>query len=394
MSDDVIGYFSESKKESQIETYKRIKFLGLGNYAKAYLIQSTLNNIEYVCKDIDLSFSSEQEEKLSLQEVKILKKCKHPNIIGFKEAFITRYPTRALHLVTEYADSGDLHQKIESQKSENKLFSESQIINWLIQVCLALKYIHKLKIIHRDIKPSNIFLTKEDFVKIGDFGVAKALKKDQKNTDTSVGTPLYMPPEVIDSEKYDYKADIWSLGITFFEIMTFTLPFDGNSQMGLFSNIIDFKKKHSFNNNMTIYSEELINIVRKMYSKDPNDRPTIDEILKVPIIRENFKEFVKNYKNKYKEYQIDLDEIAQSIFESNTNKNEDYLITINEVNNDFSISERDNGKIELSESDDNENIKNYNITEITIEHKPKFSNFNESINNNNNINTKTNFFNK
>ena len=156
------------------------------------------------------------------------------------------------------------------------MFSESQIINWLIQICLALKYIHELKIIHRDIKPSNIFLTKDDLIKLGDFGISKALQKDQNDTRTAVGTPLYMPPEVIDSEKYDYKADIWSLGITFFQIMTFTLPFDGNNQMGLFNNIIEFKKKHSFNNKATLYSEELIKIVTKMFSKNPNDRPTID----------------------------------------------------------------------------------------------------------------------
>lgn len=353
MNDAVNAYFSLPKKESQIETYERIRPLGQGSFGQVYLIKSTLTSIEYVCKDIDLVHPSDETEK-ALQEVKILKKCKHPNIIAFKEAFITRYPNRALHLVTEYADSGDLHQKIESQKKKNQLFSESEIINWLIQICLALKYIHKLKIIHRDIKPSNIFLTKDGLIKIGDFGIAKALKKDQMGTRSAVGTPLYMPPEVIDSEKYDYRADIWSLGITFFEIMTFTLPFDGNSQMGLFNNIIEFKKKNSFNNNATIYSEGLINIVRKMFSKNPNDRPTIDEILSVPIIKENYTKFIENNKNKYKENQIDLEEDSHNIYKFDTNKSE-YLKTITEEGPDTGIN---NGpQLPQNDISDDDNIK-------------------------------------
>jgi len=353
MNDAVNAYFSLPKKESQIETYERIRLLGQGSFGQVYLIKSTLTSIEYVCKDIDLGHPSDETEK-ALQEVKILKKCKHPNIIAFKEAFITRYPNRALHLVTEYADSGDLHQKIESQKKKNQLFSESEIINWLIQICLALKYIHKLKIIHRDIKPSNIFLTKDGLIKIGDFGIAKVLKKDQKDTRSTVGTPLYMPPEVIDSEKYDYRADIWSLGITFFEIMTFTLPFDGNSQMGLFNNIIEFKKKHSFNNNATLYSEALINIVRKMFSKNPNDRPSIDEILSVPIIKENYTKFIENNKNKYKENQIDLEEDSHNIYKFDTNKSE-YLKTITEEGPDTGTN---NGP-QLAQNDisDDDNIR-------------------------------------
>ena len=353
MNDAVNAYFSLPKKESQIETYERIRPLGQGSFGQVYLIKSTLTSIEYVCKDIDLVHPSDETEK-ALQEVKILKKCKHPNIIAFKEAFITRYPNRALHLVTEYADSGDLHQKIESQKKKNQLFSESQIIDWLIQICLALKYIHKLKIIHRDIKPSNIFLTKDGLIKIGDFGIAKALKKDQMGTRSAVGTPLYMPPEVIDSEKYDYRADIWSLGITFFEIMTFTLPFDGNSQMGLFNNIIEFKKKNSFNNNATVYSEELINIVRKMFSKNPNDRPNIDEILNVPIIKENYTKFIENNKNKYKENQIDLEEDSHNIYKFDTNKSE-FLKTITEEGPDTGIN---NGpQLPQNEISDDDNIK-------------------------------------
>ena len=385
MNDAVNAYFSLPKKESQIETYERIRPLGQGSYGQVYLIKSTLTSIEYVCKDIDLGHPSDESEK-ALQEVKILKKCKHPNIIAFKEAFITRYPNRALHLVTEYADSGDLHQKIESQEKKNQLFSESEIIDWLIQICLALKYIHKLKIIHRDIKPSNIFLTKDGLIKIGDFGIAKALKKDQKYTRSAVGTPLYMPPEVIDSEKYDYRADIWSLGITFFEIMTFTLPFDGNSQMGLFNNIIEFKKKNNFNNNATIYSEELINIVQKMYSKNPNDRPTIDEILSVPIIKENYTKFIENNKNKYKENQIDLEEDSHNIYKSDTNKSE-YLKTITEegpdngTNNEPQLPQND-----ISD-DDNRKAKMFNYS-LNPEKKQNSTSINDFINN---VKSKTEF---
>jgi NIMA (never in mitosis gene a)-related kinase len=378
MNEGLNGYFCQPKKETQIETYKRIKLLGQGSYGQVYLIQSTLTGIEYVCKDIDLSFSSEETQKSALQEVKILKKCKHPNITAFKEAFITRYPTRALHMVTEYADSGDLSQKINSQKKKNELFSENQIINWLIQICLALKYIHKLKIIHRDIKPSNIFLTKDDLIKIGDFGVSKALKKDQNGTRSAVGTPLYMPPEVIDSEKYDYKADIWSLGITFFEIMTFTLPFDGNNQMGLFNNIIEFKKKHSLNNYGTIYSEELLNIVRKMYSKNPNDRPTIDEILSVPKIKENYNKFIEINKNKYKEYQIDLEKVSQDIFKSNE-ESKNNLNTIQEENNASLLDCEGNGQQPYDMPDDD----NKNMFDISAnpEQKPNSVIANDSINN-------------
>ena len=371
MNEQVNEYFSQPKKEIQIETYKRIKLLGQGNYGQAYLIQSTLSNIEYVCKDIDLSFSTEKEQKSAIQEVKILKKCKHPNIIAFKEAFITRKPTRALHLVTEYADSGDLQQIIKSQSKKNELFSESQIINWLIQICLALKYIHKLNIIHRDIKPSNIFLTKDGLIKIGDFGVSKALRKGQHDTNTTVGTPLYMAPEVIDSENYDYKADIWSLGITFFEIMTFTLPFDGNNQVGLFNNIIEFKKKNSFNNKAIIYSDELINIVRKMFSKNPKDRPTIDEILNVPIIKENYKKYIEIYKNKYLANQIDLIEVSQNIFKSSTDESEKYLNTIKE--------EYDGSYVDADNNNEN-NIMCEN-TDIKFKQKPKFSVI-DSINDN------------
>ena len=250
------------------EAYLQKEFLGSGSFGTVFLIESILSHIYYVCKHINLDGLTKEEEKKALGEVSVLKKCNHPNIINFKEAFITKNPKRRLHLITEYATEGDLGKKLIRQKEKKEYFSEKQIIYWLVQVCLALKYIHKLHVIHRDIKPSNIFLTKNGIIKIGDFGISKILIKNVKNTNTQIGTPNYMPPEVINSESYDYTVDIWSLGITFFELMTFNVPFKGNTDIGLFANIINGKKNTSINNNNGYYySNELINIINKMIKK-------------------------------------------------------------------------------------------------------------------------------
>lgn len=326
------------------EAYLQKEFLGSGSFGTVFLIESILSHIYYVCKHINLDGLTKEEEKKALGEVSVLKKCNHPNIINFKEAFITKNPMRRLHLITEYATEGDLGKKLIRQKEKKEYFSEKQIINWLVQVCLALKYIHKLHVIHRDIKPSNIFLTKNGIIKIGDFGISKILIKNVKNTNTQIGTPNYMPPEVINSESYDYKVDIWSLGITFFELMTFNVPFKGNTDIGLFANIINGKKNTSINNNNGYYySNELINIINKMIKKNPSERPTINEILNVPIINHYLKEFLKINKDLYKNINLDLNEsYNETNYKRIKNKSMDglkqYLDTIKEEN------ENENGR--------------------------------------------------
>ena len=288
------NYNEKEKNKINIpkETYTQIKGLGSGSFGTVYLIQSNKTNIQYVCKNIDLTQFNKEEEKSALNEVSVLKKCKHPNIILFKEAFITRIPNRRLHLITEYAENGDLYKILKGQIQKKQYFEESLIISWLIQACLALKYIHNLHVIHRDIKPQNIFLTKNGIIKIGDFGISKILNQNHRNAKTHIGTPLYMAPEVIESKKYDYKADIWSLGITFFELMSFKEPYKGNNEYSLYLNIVRGNKNKSINDIIYDYSEELYNIVNKMISNNPSQRPDIDEILNVPIINKYLKEFL------------------------------------------------------------------------------------------------------
>lgn len=91
-----------------------------------------------------------------------------------------------------------------------------------------MEHIHSKKVLHRDLKTSNILLTKENTVKIGDFGISKPLDYTEQLADTPLGTPFYLSPEVVLGQKYDYKSDIWMLGCILFELLTLRKPFEGN----------------------------------------------------------------------------------------------------------------------------------------------------------------------
>lgn len=101
---------------------------------------------------------------------------------------------------------------IKKKKAKGERFSEDQILNWFIQIAIALEYIHGRRVIHRDIKTSNIFLTGNGTVKLGDFGISKVLESTNEAAMTVVGTPYYMSPEVCESKPYTFKSDVWALG--------------------------------------------------------------------------------------------------------------------------------------------------------------------------------------
>ena len=96
------------------------------------------------------------------------------------------------------------------------------------QLSIGLEHIHSKKVLHRDLKTSNILLTKENTVKIGDFGISKPLDYTEQLADTPLGTPFYLSPEVVLGQKYDYKSDMWMLGCILFELLTLRKPFEGN----------------------------------------------------------------------------------------------------------------------------------------------------------------------
>lgn len=178
------------EKPSENQTYRRIKLLGQGAFGKVFLVECLASKVLYVLKQIDLNDLTEEQKKSSFQESTILKTLKHPNIITFHDVYKTT--KGRLCIVMDYADGGDLANKIEEAKKDNKNYSEPQILDWFTQICLALKHVHDRKIIHRDLKSSNIFLTKDNRVKLGDFGVAFELSHTSDRAKTCIGMQIIL----------------------------------------------------------------------------------------------------------------------------------------------------------------------------------------------------------
>lgn len=142
-------------------------------------------------------------------------------------------------MVMEYLEGSDLDQILRHRGP----FSITDAVDYVMQACEAIAEAHHLGIVHRDIKPSNFFLTSRTdgspLIKVLDFGIAKARAELQQDlsltkTRTVLGSPVYMSPEQIRSAKsVDHRTDIWSLGVTLYELLTDQLPFDGDSITGV-----------------------------------------------------------------------------------------------------------------------------------------------------------------
>ena len=263
--------------------YRMIKLLGEGSFGKAYLCQDLQDNSDCVIKQILLDPLDEEEKQETLNEVIILRKLDHSNIIKFKNVFKRTKPNNSLNIVTEYADGGDLNQKLKLYKQKLTPMTEKEILMILTQVCLALNHIHKKKIIHRDLKSGNVFLTKSGLVKLGDFGIAKGFKNTWEKAKTKVGTPYYLSPEIIKCKPYDAKSDIWALGVLIYEMMTFKMPFNASSLSSLSLKII----KGVYPPLPRSYSKDLIDLVKRCLSINPKQRPGVESILRLPLIKKS-----------------------------------------------------------------------------------------------------------
>ncbi|CAD8105281.1 unnamed protein product [Paramecium sonneborni] len=260
-----------------LKDFQILQELGEGAYSKVFKIKRIADQQEYALKKVNLQFLSDKEKQNALNEVRILASVRHANIIQYKEAFLEEQ-SQTLCIVMEYADDGDLFQKIVECQKKAVLMSEKDIWNIFIQIVKGLKALHDMKIYHRDLKSANVFMNIDGTVKLGDMNVSKVARKILLYTQT--GTPYYASPEVWKDQPYDSKSDIWSLGCVLYEMTTLKPPFRAEDMNGLYKKVV----KGYYPKIPTIYSQDLSNVIRALLQVQPHLRPSCDKILQLSAI--------------------------------------------------------------------------------------------------------------
>ena len=256
--------------------YNEISLLIKDEIKQVYFAEKKENHQKVIIKQISLVKLDEKLKKMAKDEGIILSELEHPNIINWYEFNLEKDKET---IIMEYGEGGDLSQKISEQKKKNEPFTEKQIIDLFTQICEGVKYIHDKQIIHRDLKPNNIFLTKDNKIKIGDFGLAKTLAF-QNQAKTNVGAPAYLSPEILNDQPYDYKSDIWNLGIILYELTQLKHPFI-NDDISVEKRVTFMKKGKFIEFNNTNYSDKLLNLIPNLLKVDLDERYNINQIIEV-----------------------------------------------------------------------------------------------------------------
>eukprot|EP00063_Salmo_salar_P003537 XP_013978372.1 PREDICTED: serine/threonine-protein kinase Nek1 isoform X3 [Salmo salar] len=258
-----------------MDKYEKVRKIGEGSFGKAILVKSREDGKQYVIKEIGISRMSSKERQESRKEVAVLANMSHPNIVQYKESF---EECGCLYIVMDYCEGGDLFKTINSQKGVQ--FPEEQILDWLVQICLALKHVHDRKILHRDIKSQNIFLTKDGTIQLGDFGIARVLNSTVELARTCIGTPYYLSPEICENKPYNNKSDVWALGCVLYEMCTLKHAFEAGNMKNLVLKII----RGSYPPVSIHYSQDLRSLMGQLFRRNPRERPSVSSILDKPFL--------------------------------------------------------------------------------------------------------------
>ena len=295
--------YKSSSLQKDIRNFYRFKgFLGEGHFGS---VRSAFKRKEYsqhkvfAVKSISLKKLSEKEYRDLILEVKILSSLEHPHIVKFYETY---HDNKYFHIVIELCRGNNLYMRLKKLKGRMK---EEHVKIIILKILHAINYCHSKGIVQRDLKPENIVFESpssynndynenneeenndNDFnIKICDFGLS-ALKKSTDKLHTILGTPYYMAPEVLKGD-YNEKCDIWSIAAITYYLITGTEPFKGDTSNQIFSRILytepDYSPTKFWNT-----SENLLDFLKKCFSKDPGVRPTALEALSHPWFENLFK---------------------------------------------------------------------------------------------------------
>ncbi|KAI5174327.1 serine/threonine-protein kinase Nek4 isoform X1 [Manis pentadactyla] len=273
-----------------LAAYCYLRVVGRGSYGEVTLVRHRRDGRQYVIKKLNLRNASSRERRAAEQEAQLLSQLKHPNIVTYKESW--EGGDGLLYIVMGFCEGGDLYRKLKEQ--QGRLLPESRVVEWFVQIAMALQYLHEKHILHRDLKTQNVFLTRTNIIKVGDLGIARVLESHCDMASTLIGTPYYMSPELFSNKPYNYKSDVWALGCCVYEMATLKHAFNAKDMNSLVYRIIEGKLPPMPKD----YSPELAELMRTMLSKRPEERPSVRSILRQPYIKSQIALFLEATKAK------------------------------------------------------------------------------------------------
>ena len=256
----------------QFQNYRVISYLGSGATSQVFCAVHTLSQKKVAIKRFrKQDMGPDQLDKVR-REIEIMQMLDCPFCIDIHE---TLEDDSYLDIVMEYADNGSLLSHVVSYGS----FREEEAANIICEVMFALYFLHKEGILHRDIKLENLMLDKYNNVRLIDFGMSKVTESSQALLHTACGTPDYVAPEVILREPYSDKADIWSLGVLLYAMVTGKHPFQDDNIQQVFKKIVTEDVQFP-----EYLSDDCVEIIKLCLQRDQHKRPSLRELVSLPFI--------------------------------------------------------------------------------------------------------------